>query len=145
MISLFTLAPAAMARMRTGELQIEKAAGGSVPIKIEIAESEQEKATGLMFRTKLADGEGMLFNYGKAFEVTMWMRNTYIPLDMVFIRSDGIIHRIETKTEPLSDRIIASQGDVSAVLEIPGGAADRLGIKPGDRVRHDIFKAGTLH
>ena len=136
---LFALAPAAIARMRTGELQIEKAAGGSVPIKIEIAESEQEKSTGLMFRTKLADGEGMLFNYGKAFEVTMWMRNTYIPLDMVFIRPDGIIHRIETKTEPLSDRVIASHGDVSAVLEIPGGAADRLGIKPGDRVRHEAF------
>ncbi len=145
MMSFVTLAPAATAGMRTGQLQIEKSAGGAVPIKIEIAESDQEKATGLMFRTKLADGEGMLFNYGRSFEITMWMRNTYIPLDMVFIRPDGVIHRIEVKTEPLSDRVIASQGDVSAVLEIPGGSAERLGIKPGDRVRHDIFMEGTVH
>jgi hypothetical protein len=71
----------------------------------------------------------------------MWMHNTYIPLDMVFIRADGTVHRIEKRAEPLSDRIIASQGPVSAVLELPGGDAERLGLKPGDRVRHSIFEA----
>ena len=69
----------------------------------------------------------------------MWMRNTYISLDMVFIRADGVIHRIEARTEPMSERIISSEGPVAAVLELAGGAAERLGLKPGDRVRHSIF------
>ena len=109
---------AAKARAPSQELKIETAAGGSITFAIELAESEAEKAKGLMFRTKLADNEGMLFPYGRSQEVTMWMRNTYIPLDMVFIRKDGIIHRIEARTEPFSDRVIASQGDVFAVLEL---------------------------
>jgi len=142
--AFFALAPYAehdaYARMRTGRLEIETSAGSKVPISIEIAESDQEKAAGLMFRTRLQDGEGMLFAYGKAFEITMWMHNTYIPLDMVFIKEDGTILRIEENAEPLSDRVIASQGSASAVLEIPGGAAKRLGIKAGDRVRHEAFK-----
>ena len=87
----------------------------------------------------LADGKGMLFPYASPQEITMWMRNTYIPLDMVFIRADGIVHRIEAKTEPMSERIISSNGPVGAVLEIAGGAAERLGIAPGDRVRHAQF------
>jgi hypothetical protein len=75
----------------------------------------------------------------------MWMRNTYIPLDMVFIRADGTVHRIEPRTEPLSERIIASRGPVSAVLEIAGGAAERLGLKPGDKVRHPLFGSEPSH
>jgi hypothetical protein len=69
----------------------------------------------------------------------MWMRNTYIPLDMVFIRPDGTVHRIAAMTEPLSETTIASGGDVSAVLELNGGAAARLGLKVGDKVRHGHF------
>ena len=69
----------------------------------------------------------------------MWMRNTYIPLDMVFIRADGVVHRIEAWTEPLSDDIISSHGEVSACLELAGGAAERLGLKPGDRVAYPLF------
>jgi uncharacterized protein len=72
--------------------------------------------------------------------LSMWMRNTYIPLDMVFIRPDGTIHRIEANTEPLSEKIIASNGPVSAVLEIGGGVAAKLGIAAGDKVRHALFK-----
>lgn len=125
----------AFARAGTQELVIERASGGAVSFTIEVAQSEAEKAKGLMFRTKLGDSEGMLFPYGHLQEVTMWMRNTYIPLDMVFIRQDGVIHRIEARTEPLSDRVISSEGEVFAVLEIAGGAAERQGIKPGDRVR----------
>jgi uncharacterized membrane protein (UPF0127 family) len=68
------------------------------------------------------------------------MRNTYIPLDMVFIRSDGMISRIEERAEPLSDRVIASGTAVAAVLELQGGTAARLGIKPGDKVRYRLFK-----
>ncbi len=137
----YQIAPAVLAKMRTDQLAIEKSGGGApVQFTVERAEMDQEKALGLMFRTELKDSEGMLFNYGRSFEVTMWMRNTYIPLDMVFIRADGVIHRIEVRAEPLSERVIASGGDVSAVLEIAGGASERLGIKAGDRVRHKLFE-----
>ena len=83
----------------------------------------------------------MLFFYETPQEITMWMRNTYIPLDMVFIRADGTVHRIEARTEPLSEDIIASRGDVVACLELAGGAAERLGLKPGDRVDHRLFRS----
>ncbi len=137
-----TLSRQAPAKMRIDQLQIEPAAGGQTrTFEIEVADSEQEKALGLMFRTKLGDGEGMLFFYGPEREISMWMHNTYIPLDMLFIRADGVIHRIEVKAEPLSDRVISSGGPIAAVLELPGGAAEKLGIKAGDRVRHGVFGA----
>lgn len=115
-------------------------AQGDKQISVEITESNEEKARGLMFRTSLSDEQGMLFFYDTPQDITMWMRNTYIPLDMVFIRADGVIHRIETRTEPLSERIISSQGNVVACLELAGGAAERLGLKAGDKVRHKLFK-----
>jgi uncharacterized membrane protein (UPF0127 family) len=138
--ALFDIVPAVQAKMRQDVLTIEPADGGAGhSFKVEVATSEREKALGLMFRTELGDGEGMLFPYDTAQPLTMWMRNTYIPLDMLFIRRDGTISRIEERAEPLSDRVIASGSAVSAVLEIPGGAAARLGIKPGDKVRHRLF------
>lgn len=127
------------ARMTVEPLTIETVGGGARKFVVEVARSEQEKSVGLMFRTKLGDGEGMLFPYGLAQNITMWMRNTYIPLDMLFIRADGVIARIEVNTEPLSERIISSGEPVSAVLELPGGAAARLGINPGDKVQHPFF------
>ncbi|MGI9522612.1 MAG: DUF192 domain-containing protein [Hyphomicrobiaceae bacterium] len=108
-------------------------------ISIELAQTPEEKAVGLMFRPSLGRRSGMLFPYEKPQELTMWMRNTYIELDMVFIRADGVVHRIEERTEPFSERIIASQGDVLAVLELAGGVARELGLKPGDVVDHAIF------
>jgi uncharacterized membrane protein (UPF0127 family) len=117
-------------------------ARGTHAIDIEVTQTPAEKAQGLMFRTRLADTAGMLFFYDTPQEITMWMRNTYIPLDMVFIRADGIVHRIEARTEPLSESIISSRGDVTACLELAGGAAERLGLKPGDRVEHRFFKPG---
>jgi uncharacterized protein len=127
------------ARMRRESLTLVTAAGEK-KIDIEIAESSEEKSMGLMFRTALPDTQGMLFPYLPPQEITMWMRNTYIPLDMVFIRADGIIHRIEVRTEPLSEKVVASSGDVTAVLELAGGASERLGIKAGDTVVHPHFK-----
>lgn len=142
MVQFFAFLPPAFAKMRQERLTIEPKAGGSgQKFEIEIAASEQEKALGLMFRTELADGRGMLFPYKASRLVSMWMRNTYIPLDMVFIRSDGTISRIEENAEPQSDRIIDSGGPVAAVLEIPGGAAKRLGIAAGDKVRYPLFDA----
>ena len=129
------------ARMRVDKLWLVIGAGQETPIDVEMAETPKEKELGLMFRTELADNQGMLFPYGAPQEVTMWMHNTYIPLDMVFIRADGTVHRIEQRAEPLSDRIISSEGQVSAVLEMAGGAAERLGLKPGDRIRHPLFGA----
>ena len=114
---------------------------GEREISVEVTETPEDMAMGLMFRTSLPDDSGMLFPSPAPREASMWMRNTYIPLDMVFIRADGVVHRIEAMTEPLSEAIIASNGDVLAVLELAGGASARLGLKPGDRVRHRIFQS----
>jgi uncharacterized protein len=114
-------------------------ATGTRTIDVEVAATQEDMAMGLMFRTALADSQGMLFPSPAPRETTMWMRNTYIPLDMVFIRADGVVHRIEAMTEPLSEAIIGSKGDVLAVLELAGGAAARLGLVAGDRVDHRIF------
>lgn len=93
-----------------------------------------------MFRRSLADNAGMLFLYDRPQPVTMWMRNTYISLDMVFIAEGGRVHRIERATEPFSERVIDSGGNVVAVLELKAGTADRIGLAPGDRVRSPSLK-----
>ena len=118
-------------------------ASGEITINVEVAQSGEQKTKGLMFRKSLDERAGMLFPYGQPQEITMWMKNTYIPLDMVFIRGDGTIHRIEAMTEPFSEATIASQGLVTAVLELNGGAAARMGLKAGDKVRHPAFQVGN--
>ncbi len=135
---MLVVVPTLDAKMRRETLRLATAAGEHV-IDVEVAETPEEKAVGLMFRRSVPDRTGMLFPYETSQEVTMWMRNTYVPLDMVFIRADGVVHRIEARTEPLSERIVASRGPVTAVLELAGGAAERLGLRPGDRVRHAHF------
>ena len=130
--------------MAVEPLTITPAGGGEArKFQVEVARTDQEKSVGLMFRRTLADDAGMLFPYGAPQAITMWMRNTYIPLDMLFIAADGTIARIEANTEPLSERIIDSGVLVSAVLELAGGAAERLGIKAGDTVQHPFFSAAT--
>lgn len=131
-------APTVDAKMRRETLALVTGASEHV-IQVEVTSTPEEKAMGLMFRTSLADDAGMLFPYAPPQEATMWMRNTYISLDMIFIRADGVIHRIEANTEPFSERVIASRGIVTAVLELKAGSAARLGLKPGDRVRHPLF------
>jgi hypothetical protein len=115
-------------------------ASGSRRIDIELAVTPSEQSQGLMYRTNLPDTQGMLFVHKQPADVRMWMRNTYIPLDMVFIRKDGTVHRIAAMTEPLSDTVIASDGEVAAVLELNGGASVRFGLKVGDKVRHAHFR-----
>src|SRR3954454_2189404 len=106
---------------------------------VEMATTEEEKTTGLMYRKELADGRGMLLDFSPEQEVSMWMKNTFVPLDMIFIRSDGRILRIAENTEPQSTRIIPSMGLAKAVLEVIAGTAKKYGIAPGDRVAHPLF------
>ena len=106
---------------------------------VEMATTEQEKETGLMYRKELPDGRGMLFDFSPEQQISMWMKNTYIPLDMIFIRADGRILRIAENTEPQSTRIIPSGGLAKGVLEVIAGTAKKYGIQPGDRVAHPLF------
>ena len=108
---------------------------------VEVADNDADRAKGLMYRKELPEGQGMLFDFHRDQEVSFWMQNTYIPLDMIFIRGDGRILRIEENTEPLSTRLIPSRGAVQAVLEVIGGTSRKLGIAPGDRVASPIFRA----
>ena len=89
---------------------------------------------GLMFRTKLDPDRGMIFPLHPARDASFWMRNTLIPLDMIFVRSDGSIANIEANTVPYSEEPVRSAGPVAAVLEIAGGRSAELGIEPGDKV-----------
>lgn len=140
LLSIFVTTPSS-AELKTERLTITTASGRH-DFVIEMAETEAQKAMGLMFRQSLPKRGGMLFAYDRApFEITMWMKNTYISLDMIFLRKDGRVHRIERGTEPFSERVVASQGNVSAVLEVAAGVADEIGLKPGDRVEHRFFKA----
>jgi uncharacterized protein len=115
-------------------------ASGRHAFQVEVARNDAERAQGLMYRRSLAPDRGMLFDFARVQPISMWMQNTYIPLDMIFIRADGSIARIADNAEPLSTRTIPSGEPVLAVLEVIGGTAARLGVKPGDRVEHPLFK-----
>jgi uncharacterized protein len=106
---------------------------------VEMANTPEEQAKGLMFRRSLPEGQGMLFDFHEEQPTSFWMKNTYIPLDMIFIRADGRILRIAENTVPLSEALVPSGGPVRAVLEVIGGTARKLGIAAGDRVAHPIF------
>lgn len=121
-------------------LTIETAKGRH-SLSIELALTAAQHRKGLMFRRKMAADAGMLFDYKFPQRIAMWMKNTLIPLDMLFIAADGRIVNIVQRTVPFSETAISSRGKVRAVLEINGGTAQRLGIKEGDRVIHPIFGA----
>ena len=106
---------------------------------VEMAKTEQERATGLMYRKELPEGKGMLFDFTPEQPVSMWMKNTYISLDMIFIAGDGRIIRIAENTEPESLKTISSGGPAKGVLEVIAGTAKKFGIRPGDRVAHPLF------
>jgi uncharacterized membrane protein (UPF0127 family) len=103
---------------------------------VELATTPEQMARGLMFRRSLPPDAGMLFVYPDSRPVAFWMKNTLIPLDMLFIAGDGKVSRIVERAVPLSETPISSVDEVRAVLELNGGTAARLGIKPGDVV-HD--------
>jgi len=114
-------------------------ANGVHSFAVELVANDADRAKGLMFRRELPEGRGMLFDFQREQEVAMWMQNTYIPLDMIFINADGRIRRIAENTEPLSTVNIPSGGPVRGVLEVIGGTAKKFGIRAGDRVGHPIF------
>lgn len=129
-------APAGAASFQPLEIATKN---GVQVFSVEMATTEQEKQTGLMYRKELADGKGMLFDFNPEQEVSMWMKNTYVSLDMIFIRADGRILRVAENTEPLSTKIISSRGPARAVLEVVAGTAQKYGIRAGDRVAHPLF------
>ncbi|MCX7341163.1 MAG: DUF192 domain-containing protein [Hyphomicrobiales bacterium] len=114
-------------------------ASGRHSFQVEVMRTPDERARGLMFRRFLPADRGMLFDFQRSEPVSMWMQNTYISLDMVFIRADGTVARVAERTEPLSTRTIPSGEPVLSVLEINGGIAEKIGLKPGDKVEHGLF------
>ncbi len=123
----------------TSQLVIESG-GQRHSFTVELADNDERRALGLMYRTALAPDAGMLFDFKADQPVSMWMRNTRIPLDMLFVARDGRIVNIAQRTVPFSETTIPSRGPVRAVLEVAGGTAERLGLKPGDRLVHPLFR-----
>ncbi len=105
-----------------------------------VADTAPRRAQGLMYVKSLRPMRGMLFLYPEPGIISMWMKNTLIPLDMLFVAADGRIIRIATRTKPLSLDSITSMGLVTAVIELAGGEAERLGIETGARVLHPAFR-----
>jgi len=121
------------------ELEIASKTGVHT-FQVELAVTPEEHARGLMFRREVPEGKGMLFDFQYDMPVAFWMKNTYVSLDMIFIRSDGRILRIAERTEPLSERNIPSGGPVRWVLEVVAGTAKKFGIAAGDQVGGAFLK-----
>jgi uncharacterized membrane protein (UPF0127 family) len=138
---LVAFAPAAYAQLQTfpkAELTIGSA-GGPHKFTVEVATTPGQMEQGLMFRHSLAADAGMIFDYGVPSMGAMWMKNTLIPLDMLFVDQRGRIINIHERAVPGSLEPIAAAAAARAVIELNGGTAARLGIKPGDRVIFPIF------
>jgi uncharacterized protein len=135
---LLMLYPAARAAEQQ-TLEIASKTGVHV-FSVELAVTEEERAHGLMFRRSVPEFYGMLFDFKRDQPVSMWMKNTYVSLDMIFIQGDGRIRHIAENTETESEKIIPSGGPVRAVLEVAAGTAKKLGIEPGDRVATPILR-----
>ena len=133
---LAVLGPARAAGQSTLEIV---SASGVHAFNVELATTEEERQRGLMFRKELPQGQGMLFDFFNDQPVSFWMHNTYISLDLIFIRGDGRIMRVAENAKPMSDDLIPSGAPVRAVLEVIAGTARELGIKAGDKVINPIF------
>lgn len=128
--------PANAARFEPVNFHTDK---GVFTFKAEIARSDAERRRGLMFRRYLPPDQAMLFDWGEVRFVHMWMQNTFIPLDMVFVGANGRVVQITANTVPHSLKLISSRVPVAAVIELNAGTAMRMGLKPGDRVGHVMF------
>jgi uncharacterized membrane protein (UPF0127 family) len=110
-----------------------------VDFEVEVATTRNQQERGLMYRRSLAPGTGMLFDLKVPKQISFWMKDTYIPLDIIFIDNGGKIVRVAANAKPLSEDLVRSLFSVRAVLEINGGEAARLGVEPGNTVVHTIF------
>lgn len=122
------------------ELAVVTAGGARHPFKVEWAKTWPQKARGLMFRKAMPLDHGMLLDYDPPTPASIWMRNTLIALDIVFIRADGTIESVFLGAKPHDETPMPSKGAVRAVLELNAGVTRLLGIQPGDRVEHPIFR-----
>lgn len=136
--------PACLASERPASevLSIIQADGRKIDLNVEIADTPETRTIGLMFRKEMPADSGMLFLFDREEPRTFWMKNTLIPLDMIFIRRDGTIVNIAEKAVPHDETPVPSTGPAIAVLEINGGAAARLGLKAGDVVCHHRLNNG---
>lgn len=126
------------AAQKAEQVTIETAKGERT-FTVEVVREEKDRNRGLMFRQEMAESAGMLFDYDPPQQISFWMKNTFIPLDIIFIGADGRILNIAEKTTPLSLERLPAAGKARGVLEINGGLSEKLGIKPGDKVRHTLF------
>lgn len=127
----------------TDKVTIQTVAGAELPFNVELATKRKELLEGLMFREELAEDGGMLFVFHRTDMQSFWMKNTLIPLDLLFIDEYGIVRHIHHEAKPHDLTSISSQVPVKAVLEINGGQAKAKGIKVGDRVLHKVFLADS--
>ena len=137
-LSLVLGAPSGQAASVLEPLTIETA-NGPKTYQVEVMRTDAERERGLMLRPFMPADRAMLFDFGKVDKVAMWMKDTLIPLDMLYLRTDGTIARITPMAEPMSERILPSGEPVLGVLEINSGQAAHFGIKEGDIVRHKLF------
>lgn len=112
---------------------------GAHEFKVEVARTMQERAKGLMFRRSMPQDQGMIFDFGLESPIAMWMKNTYIPLDMIFLSRHGLVTNVAPDATPFSEAVISSGGPAYAVIELNAGVARQIGLAPGDRVRHKMF------
>ena len=122
------------------DIEIYTSGNKTYPFSVEVAITKDQQNKGLMFRDKIETNTGMLFIFEESRERAFWMKNTFISLDIIFIRDDGVIHSISPRADPKSLKRISSNGKIKAVLEIGGGEAKRLGISIGDRVIYDALQ-----
>jgi len=112
---------------------------GTYVFSVEVARTDEDRERGLMFRGSLGQDRGMLFDFAAEQVVMMWMKNTYLALDMIFISSGGKVVAVAKNAAPLSEKIISSGVPAAGVLEVNAGTAARIGLRVGDNVRHPIF------
>ena len=134
-VALAALPGFAAAECRDDAVQI-KGTWGQAQFSVAVADDNDERSQGLMHVEKMAQSAGMLFIYERPQTVRFWMKNTLIPLDMIFADETGTVQKVHENAEPLSERLIPGGRDIQYVLEVNGGVAARFGIGPGDQLRH---------
>lgn len=143
LFSLLFLAGPSLASEDVVRLPVEQVVvttdSGDIEFAAEIATSDETRARGLMFRRSMGEREAMLFHWPTPRVISMWMRNTYISLDMLFVAADGTVVHVQANTVPQSLDVLTAGREVSAVMEVVAGTAAQLGIRPGSKLKHRFF------